>query len=234
MGLTAAESGRLIALGAPIICLDTCTILDVMRDPCRDTAQAHNALASMQLLKAIESKTSLVALLADQVQAELNDHLPDIELEAVGALTKLKARVHRVDAIAAVFGVPASANLRHWDQHVTRTKSAVDRWIKGSEPAPQSPNVQNHAFARVMQVRSPARKGKDSLQDCVVLETYLEVVRDLRSQGLTSKVVLASSNTSDYAVGTTGQLKPDLAVEFAALGMEYAQSFGLAKYLLGV
>ncbi len=85
-----------------------------------------------------------------------------------------------------------------------------------------------------MHARPPARKGKDSLQDCVVLETYLETVGELRSRGLTAEVVFLSSNTSDYSESPTRRelLHPGLVPEFAALNVQYATGHGMAKALL--
>ena len=86
-----------------------------------------------------------------------------------------------------------------------------------------------------MHAQAPARKGKDSLQDCVVLETYLEAVGELRRHGLTTPVVFLSSNTNDYSESSTkkSELHPGLLPQFAALDMQYATGHGMAKALLG-
>jgi hypothetical protein len=64
--------------------------------------------------------------------------------------------------------------------------------------------------------------------------TYLHIVGKLRAAGLKSCVVFVSSNKNDYAAENGSTLKPDLATEFAALGIEYAPNLGAAKHLLGV
>jgi hypothetical protein len=51
---------------------------------------------------------------------------------------------------------------------------------------------------------------------------------------LESKIVFVSPNTKDYAGEPGTALKPDLAQEFATLGMEYAPNLAAAKHLLGV
>ena len=72
------------------------------------------------------------------------------------------------------------------------------------------------------------------MKDCVVIETYMDVIAKIRDAGLTSKVVFASSNTKDY-MGETGRiLNPDLAAEFAKLSIEYAPNLAAARHFLGL
>jgi hypothetical protein len=96
------------------------------------------------------------------------------------------------------------------------------------------PEIASRALLRLNQARTPARKGRDSMKDCVVIETYLDAVGELRAAGLESKIVFVSPNTKDYAGEPGRALKPDLAQEFATLGMEYAPNLAAAKHLLGM
>ena len=49
------------------------------------------------------------------------------------------------------------------------------------------------------------------MKDCVVIESYLDIVSSLRTAGLTSKIVFVSSNTRDYAGETGRALKADFS-----------------------
>jgi hypothetical protein len=80
---------------------------------------------------------------------------------------------------------------------------------------------------------TPARKGKDSVKDCVVIETYLEAVGALRDAGAAMPIVFASSNVKDYC-DESGRLKSDIVQEFAALRLEFAPNLGAAKHFLGI
>lgn len=236
MSLATSEPERIVQANVPVLCLDTCSLLDVVRDPFRETSQPHDAAAAAALLQALEVGPSLVSLLAEQVQLELGGHLADVTAEAERGMRKLRAHVARVDGLVRAFGGTASTDLSAWDQHLATASSVAKRWIQASTAAPQSPSVPNRAYLRVMHVRAPARKGKDSLQDCVVLETYLEAVVELRRNGLATPVVFLSSNTADYSESPTkkSQLHPELIPEFAALNMQYATGYGMAKALLGL
>ena len=234
MALVKADIAALVRLGVPILCLDTCSILDVMRDPTRDSARAPDALAALHLLDKMEAGLDLIGLIADQVHLEFNAHVDPVQQEAEHALKKLRDQLKRIDEIAIAFGAAANTNLLHLDAHVTRTRAVVNRWIAAAAAAKQSSDIASRALIRLNQARTPARKGKDSMKDCVVIETYLEVIGQLRRSGLTSKVVFISSNTKDYTGETGSHLRQDLAGEFAALSIEYASNFSMARYLLAL
>lgn len=233
MGMSAQEIDKLVALNVPILCLDTCSILDTMRDPTRDGISEKNPAAALFLLAKMKSDAELVGLIAPQVEIELDTHVQSVEDEATKALCKLKARLVKIDAIAAVFGATGKSDLSHLDDHVTQARAAVDRMIACGMTFHQSQNIANKALIRMNQARTPAKHGKDSMKDCVVIETYLSAIANLRSAGWKAKAVFVSSNTKDYRGETGANLKPDLAKEFAAIGMEYAADMGTAKFLLG-
>ncbi|KVD94543.1 hypothetical protein WI90_07765 [Burkholderia ubonensis] len=87
----------------------------------------------------------------------------------------------------------------------------------------------------MLELRTPAQKGKDSMKDCVVIETYLDAVKALRNSGLSSRIVFLSSNIKDYTGKESGGLlNADLGKEFANLNIDYARNASQAKYLLGL
>jgi len=229
-----AVIGGIAALGAPVLCLDTCSVLDIMRDPTRETARAHERMAAIDLLMAIETGTALVSLVADQVRFEFAANAKVVEDEATETLLRLRQQLARIDAIAAVFGPTGRTDLSHWDGHVARSRAIVDRWMAAATPVRESDYIASRALLRLNQARTPARKGRDSMKDCVVIETYLDVVTELRAAGLAARIVFVSSNTKDY-MGETGRaLNADLAAEFASVDMDYAPNLAAARHLLGL
>lgn len=53
MGFDKVLADSLAARGTPVLCVDTCSILDVIRDPTRDTVNANDAEASVALVHAL-------------------------------------------------------------------------------------------------------------------------------------------------------------------------------------
>ncbi|TDY25975.1 hypothetical protein B0G81_6472 [Paraburkholderia sp. BL6665CI2N2] len=234
MGLVASEVQRLVALGAPVLCADTCSILDIMRDPTREEARSHNFQAALDLVAKMASHGKLVSLLAPQVQRELNANTAEVEDVTKSKISKFKQQADRVFAIARIFGVTGTVELSDLPRFAVGARSAFDRWIAASTPTVQSAGVADRAIARMDIGRTPGKPGGGLVKDCIVIETYLEAVTELRDAGLKSKIVFLSSNTRDYAGRDDSGLNHDLKAEFDPLEIVYASNASHAKVLLGV
>ena len=234
MALSPTDLAKIVSLNAPVLMLDTCVLLDVVRDITRQDVQLHNVKAAMTMLRAAESGTDLVLLMAVQVSAELQDNLPDVEQGAVTALEKFRDQAKRVDQVAAAFGAAGTMATSHLADHVTRARATMDRWERAALPAAPSTGVPARAIHRVVNAIAPSRRGKDSTKDCLIVETYFEAAAQLRAASFTGKVVFGSSNTDDYVDKATGKLYIALGTEFASHGIEYARNFGSMKHALGI
>jgi hypothetical protein len=232
MTLSAVEIQDLVALNAPALCLDTCTILDVIRDITRESTRVSDVNAGLALLEACETKTRLAVLLADQVRIELTAHIIDVEKEGKTALEKFTSQVRRIDEIAAAFGAQGRTQVSHLDDHVVRARSVFERWIASTRVIPHDDRTTARAFARVNGPRTPAKRGKESMKDCVIIEAYLELAGQLRNAGHQAPIVFASSNTKEYYAAGSSQLAVDIAADFQTVRMEYAPTFGAARHLL--
>lgn len=199
----------------------------------REAVREHEQRAALDLVTHMETGATLVGFIADQVRLEFDSHVDSVADEAGQALEKLRKQLARMDAVAGVFGRAARTDLRHLDEYIARARSVVERLLAAATTTPGSEAITARAFQRLNQARTPARKGKDSMRDCVVIESYIDIVSSLRSAGLISKIVFVSSNTKDYA-GIGGALKPDLREEFAHVEMDYAPNLAAAKHLLGL
>ncbi|RTF40774.1 PIN domain-containing protein [Serratia marcescens] len=225
---------NLAGMGKPILFLDTCSFLDIIRDITRETVTKSNVEASFHLLKKAEEDQGIIVLMAEQVMHELNDNESHVENEANRSLVKFKSQAIRVNDVASLFGSRNNLDVGHLDTHVVRAKSILKRWKDVSYLIPQVESIPQRAFLRVMSARTPSRKGKESMKDCVVTESYLDIAAKLRILGLTSPIVFTSSNTKDYYSPNATQLSDDINDDFKEFNIDYAPNFGAAKYLLGV
>jgi hypothetical protein len=226
------DAQAIASAGVPVLCIDTCSILDIMRDPTRETAKPNDRQAAIDLVAAAESGR-LICLMAEQVAIEFSGHDQPVQDEAERNLKKVREQVERINKLSAVFGAPGNVNLAHLDDHVGRARAVVGRWLAKLGNVTPSPLAPAKAFARVNAGIAPARRGKESSKDCLVYETYLEAVSALRGAGVTTPIVFLSSNTNEYL--TEGRiLNPDIAAEFCAINLGYAPNMGAAKYALGL
>lgn len=218
-------------LAKPILCVDTCSLLDIMRDPTRDTARAHERQAAIDLVELAEIG-ELTCLIAEQVKTEFHEHDQTIQNEAETKLKKLSEQIRRVGDIAAVFGSPQTLDLTHLHEHVPKARQVVQRWLDQLQTVAPGDDAHRRAFARVNRNQAPAKRGKESSKDCLVYETYREAMSLIRAQGFASKIVFVSSNTADYCDNRT-VLKSEIATEFGGLSIDYAPNMAAAKYALG-
>ena len=212
--------------------MDTCVILDIIRDPTRSDIRPQEQIASLDLLHLAECGKDLIVLVAEQVHNEFHDNVDAVQGESRNALSKFRDQASKLDQLFNLHGAPGKIDLSHLDNHEIRCRNVADRWLSASTPVHQSEQIVLRAFKRANLARTPAKRGKDSIKDCVILETYLEYIRKLRHDGITSPVVFVSSNTKDYA-GTGGAVvRDDIRSEFDDLGLEYAPNLSAAKHFL--
>lgn len=223
-----------ISANIPIVCLDTCAILDMLRDPTRKDVRIHEQKASLELLTEAESRQQLSAIVTDLVLTEFQENVRRVQEESESRIEGLRDQVAKLDELATLHGSPGEADSSHWIDHAARCRRAAERWLEASTVVSRSEQIELAALRRSTQARAPAGKGKDALQDCIILETYLDFVRGLRQDGLTARAVFVSSNTKDYAESESTALRTDIEGEFRSLGMEYAPNMGAAKFLLSL
>lgn len=75
-----------------LLCLDTCSILDVMRDPQRDNITQNERCAVMKLLSAAEANT-LHALIAPRVVLEYNMYCNKVQDETRQSIADIRSFV---------------------------------------------------------------------------------------------------------------------------------------------
>jgi hypothetical protein len=220
------------AADVPILCFDTCSILDIVRDPTRDTARDHEARAALQLVEAMEQRR-LIGLVAAQVRLEFDANLSAVEAAAIAALAKLVQQLSRMDAFIGMFGAPGTTNVAHFNGHVARARAVVDRLMRSSKALRQPAAISARAATRLNLGNPPAGRGQNA-KDCIVIETYLEAARRLRKANAAAPIVFVSSNTNDYADFRGAALKAGLVPDFAAVNMLYAPNLSAARFHLGV
>jgi len=213
----------------PVLCLDTCIILDLLRFPedCASGVRMHTA--ARRILRAVKGQ-ELVILIADQVSLELDNCLDQTEQKSIKDIEELRSAVNDLEAATAVYERQRTSNLDHLDQYVLQARKVIDGYRSLAIPAMSSEHVLRKAYTRMTQARTPAHKGKDAINDCVIIETYLEIAHLVRARGHQKSFVFATSDVNDY-----GQKpNPDLRVEFNAVKVEFAPKLSAARHHLGI
>lgn len=228
---------KMVETDTPVLFADTCSILDLMRDPTRESVLEPDRRAAVALLVAMEDGSRLSGVVAEQVVLEMSENACAVEAETTNAIGSLGKNMMRLDALHGIYGGMGASSVAHLQDHAVRARRIFDRWIAASIHVPTPDAGYKRAMDRINQrgePRAPARKGKDSIKDCVVIETYLEMAFQLRQAGLASAFVFLSSNTKDYKDSGSRKLRPELEADFGPSNIDYASNYGHALHLLGI
>jgi hypothetical protein len=227
---------RIMSAQAPALLLDTCSLLDLMRDPTRETFSAEQVHAASRLLGRAESRPPTLWLpIASQVLSERDERQLNVKLEAEAAIRRLEECVHRVQRTMAAHGLITSAIAPPLSasNFLDTASTMVDRYFSAGLPFENPRNVAGKAFARVAANKAPSKRGQQA-KDCLVIESYLHIAKQLREQQFQHKIVFLTTNTRDYSdpTASSGKLHPDLVAEFHAVNMAYAVNLLMAEHLL--
>jgi hypothetical protein len=223
-------TATLLLSDLPVLFVDTCSILDIVRDPTRDSAKPHEMQAAIDIIFAAEAGT-IHCFIAEQVAIEFAEHVSSVQDETALKLRKTQDQIVRINKLASVFGATNSVNLTHLDHYVVRARSVVDRLLVKLQTINPGQYAHGKAFARVNEKKAPAIQGKDSSKDCLIFETILEKAAAIRATNSVSPMVFVSSNTKDYC--TSGSIiKPDIASAFDPLNLKFAPNMAAAKKIL--
>ena len=224
-----------MAFDPPLLLLDTCLLLDVIRAPARENIGLHDLQAVQTLVARQAARPAELAFaITQQVRDEYAEHVNGVETETERALVKLVGRTNDMLRIAGVFhtGTALLGHLHIDTPGIAASLRAVADGILGCARIIPHIAADSHlAGQRVLLTTPPATRAKQSFKDCQIVEGVLRHVMTLRAAGTVSPAVFASSNTADYHQGHSS-LHPDLRAEFDACGLGFAPSWAAARYEL--
>ena len=220
MALDRAAAG-LIAAPRPILVLDTCTLLDIVRAPLRDLAATVRAGVELRALAAAGTVRFFVQ---DIVPGEWADNLPaarrdgDAGIRAYIATWQIAADLGQPAPLLPV--VPPGTLLDELEQlsrDLLTAAETLDRDHAGM----------SWAIDRVAAKQKPS-SAKGTVKDGHILGHALRLSMLLATAGYPHSRVLVSSNRSDFGAPNTTGFHPDIAPDAAAAGLRYAASLEVA------
>ncbi|ABK43685.1 conserved hypothetical protein [Magnetococcus marinus MC-1] len=233
---TASVSQCILSKNAPVLFFDTCSLLDLVRDPTRECFSSDQYETAIRLLRKVDGEEGYLHVVVNsQVHHELNDNFSSVCEDSENKLDKLNKKIAFLQRVYVSIGATVSQNLSFSKNDFSQYgKNIYDSFIGKSITYKEEDDVaKNKAFDRSRFCKAPAKKGKQELKDCIVIELYLFLAQHLRSIGYSNRIVFISSNTKDYASDVRGGiLHPELKDDFDSVKMEYASNYGLAERML--
>jgi hypothetical protein len=208
----------------PILLVDTCALLDVIRSPCRNAATEHQLKAVLRVEEAVDAgRLALCAAVVTRDEWARNVHQVVLEVEREQrriddgvvrfvAAARLAGRPEESREGVGVLGVPARVHA--WSERLLQKATLIAA----------SDEIKSAAFKRLYEGTPPARRGSDGVGDCTIFETLLALGRGLDDARV--KVFL-TSNTKDFA-DDDGAAHPALVSEIEAIGARLVFDWGWA------
>jgi hypothetical protein len=213
---------------APVLFIDTCILLDIVRAPLRDKPSeiqfAHLFLAAVR-----KTPRKLHLLVASPTPREWVDHIDEAKNDCTIA-------VNSCNAVASICGhmtLPPVASLParvlELPKELKKLSAALlDAAISMDHDAA----ALGRAVDRIIASTHPAKPGGKGAKDSVILEHALEATTQLRNAGFKGTCLFVSSNTRDFANTGSSKLHAQLTTAFNAVNLEYAVSLTHAESIL--
>jgi hypothetical protein len=210
-----------ISAPRPILFLDTCTLLDIVRAPLRDLTAAVRAGVELRGLAACGAVRLLVQ---DIVPGEWADNLPAARRDGEAGVRAFIATWQ----IAADLGQPAPplpalppgtlvGELEQLSRDLLLAAETLDRDHAGM----------SWAIDRVAAKQKPS-SAKGTVKDGHILGHALQLSSRLAAAGYPNSRVLVSSNRSDFAASFATLFHPEIVPHAVAAGLRYASSLEAA------
>ena len=224
---------RLIAEDQNVLLLDTCCLLDIIRGPARERMPDFEAALSMTT--AIDTGNPLFQIaLPSPVPREAQSHVADarnsvvIHLRQYTQTGQAFQRVHHALELPSPLPLLAPLDRIHYEEFLAAIYGKI---LAACHVLDEDPVFLQSAERCRVQGRRPARRGSNKhLSDCQILEEVIALGTSLRSRGFARRIVFGSSNTADFCDSARTSVHPDIASDFAPLGIEYAASLQEAHH----
>ncbi len=212
----------------PVLFLDTCAILDIIRMPNRLRASELNAVIKI----ANQTQSNLCSVVAASiVPDEFASLVQDTESELKKFLDELQNSVDNFNLACQSVSLDIETDYS-FDQSTlpTTLRKLAESLLNNALILTAQDNLRLQALDRVVFQVAPARKG-GQIKDCILIEEYLELAQQLYSAQFTYPLVFISSNTKDFCTNDK-QLHPDLVKEFTPVNLQYCKVWNHAAHLL--
>jgi hypothetical protein len=215
---------EITAAPAPVVCLDTCAILDVARAPAREQS-ASVAGAEALCGFAAEVPPKVYLLVADVVAVEWSDNIAEARKEMARTASVFEDFLTAFAPASLSTVAPPTALTTFRTDLETRSQTLLNACRR----IDRDPAATNAALDRVIAKRRPSHKKE--VKDSYILEHYLAAARALTA--VVPLMLFVSSNTSDFAANRGAiDLHPELKPDFVVAGLTYAVSIASAVALL--
>ena len=223
----------LLARPRPVICLDTCDLLDVIRDCVRGKARRlEHARRFRDKLSSPQGVAQLVV--SYLVPIEWSQNKDTVVEEVAKKLRAMDASIsevhlawrHEGHSLGEATPAYATNNLPE------RLAALANDLLTAAVRLDQDADCVGRALDRVHRKRRPSHEGK--VKDSIHLEHYLELCRRLEAKEYKEPRVFVSANKADFGDEAGRSVHPELEDDFLNAGLKYFTSLEAALGQLNI
>jgi hypothetical protein len=213
---------------APVLVLDSCILLDIVRAPLRN--KADEVRVARQFLASVRKTPKTIHILvASPTPTEWNDHIGE-------AVTDCTTAVNGCNAVASICGHMALPGVAFLPAAVlnlpTLLRQLAADLLAAAVTIDHNAAAMRRAVDRMIASTHPVKPGGKGAKDSVILEHAVEMTSKLRTAGFHGDCIFVSSNTRDFASPGSTSLHAQLASAFNPVTLQYAVSLQHAESIL--
>ena len=174
-GTQSSLISRIIAEPRPVIFLDTCSILDVVRVFFRQTLQPGIAESAVEVIDASSKPRKLWAVTSRVVFDEYRKNRPIVDGELLRNIDQIQASVIRFASFGRLSSPDRRVEILHWlnAEFRERIMTMLDRFVASLLLFEGSSECMATAHQRVLAGLAPATRSSE-YKDCYIFEEFLE------------------------------------------------------------
>lgn len=214
---------------APVLFLDTCTILDVIRTPYRDSIPVEEIAVAKKLLQLADQPVPEVWLVTNEtVHGEWLSNLDAVKLELEREAKKIeRQRSKFLEAVDMLYEIKHETGHKvEYLKLSEHLENLSNRILSVSKKIHIADSHTLKGMNRVRKYLVPARRGKQEAKDCEIFEAFLDIGQSLRSKGFSDTICFVTANSDDY--GKPTDPKPPLDTELQSITARYVGSLSWA------
>jgi hypothetical protein len=230
-------AGRVVSIAArarvafernvPVLCMDACSLLDIVRAP--TLSYAGQVIAAAQAMVAAQAAGTLTVVMAPVIPEELRRNYPTVRGDLDNQLARIDRELKPFDDCLTACGLSERVPSLVHSGLAGAVENVYNSLARACDLLDEEPAARAAAISRAIDRRRPAKRG--TIHDPLIIEHYLMLGRELRGQRFGNAFVFVSSNTADYL--RAGVIHPDLSADFIGVSLQYADKLPAARRALG-
>ena len=174
---------QILATPAPLLLLDTCSLLDIIRQPIRDGIQLNTITSAIRLAtRADYNPKDLWVFILSIIMDEIHDNILSVVKDLNIFINQTDNRIMKLNDAFSIIG-PFNPILLYQRQHLIlqdELKRISSNLLNRAMIIEEDDACMLRAVKRACSNIPPAQKGSQT-KDCVIIEHYLELCSRLRS-----------------------------------------------------